>query len=178
MEFGARSCSLVRSSGAQSPDSVGVCCFLLFGALAEFGLSHLRTILQHLFQRERPFPEPLRQGLPFHAFHHQIIDSILMTHVVQNANVRMIQAGNRFGFPLEPLLPDRVTGELCRQNFDGDGAFQPRVAGAIDFPPCHPRRAVQGFRRVRVGYLELTPCWPRFYLRWTSSVTFGAQPDV
>jgi len=82
-----------------------VCCFLLFGALAEFGLSHLRTILQHLFQRERPFPEPLRQGLPFHAFHHQIIDSILMTHVVQNANVRMIQAGNRFGFPLEPLLP-------------------------------------------------------------------------
>ena len=28
----------MRSSGAQSPDSVGVCCFLQFGALAEFGL--------------------------------------------------------------------------------------------------------------------------------------------
>jgi hypothetical protein len=51
----------------------------------------------------------------------------------------MIQAGNRFSFPLEPLLPGRVTGELCRQNFDGDGSFQPRVAGAVDFP--HATRA-------------------------------------
>jgi hypothetical protein len=58
---------------------------------------------------------------------------------MEHANVRMIQAGNRFGLPLEPLLPDRVTGELCRQDFDGDGSFQPGIAGAVDFP--HATRA-------------------------------------
>ena len=42
-------------------------------------------------------------------------------------------------WPLGPLLPDRVRGELRRQNFDGDGAFQPRIAGAVDFP--HATRA-------------------------------------
>jgi hypothetical protein len=54
----------------------------------------------------------------------------------------MTQPGNRFGFPLEPLLPDRVTGELRRQNFDGDGSFQPRVAGVVDLP--HATRAERG----------------------------------
>src|ERR1700690_2083852 len=74
-----------------------------------------------------------------YTLHDQIFHAILITHGIQNANVRMIQAGNRFGFPLEPLLPDRVPGELCRQNFDGDGPFQPRVPGAVDFP--HATRA-------------------------------------
>jgi hypothetical protein len=38
LEFGARSCSLVRFPSEQSTDSVGSCSLLQFGAVAEFGL--------------------------------------------------------------------------------------------------------------------------------------------
>src|SRR5229473_1024288 len=37
----------------------------------------LRSILQYLLQRQRPFLQPFRQRLPFHALHHQIVHAIL-----------------------------------------------------------------------------------------------------
>jgi hypothetical protein len=52
---------------------------------------------------------------------------------MQHTNVRMIQARDGLGFALKPLLANCVRGELRGQNLDGDSAFQPRVAGAVDF---------------------------------------------
>ena len=40
----------------------------------------LRAKFQNLVQRQRTFFEALRQRLPFHAFHDQIVDAILMAN--------------------------------------------------------------------------------------------------
>src|SRR5438105_3539784 len=62
-----------------------------------------------------------------------------MTDVVQRADVRMIQRGDRVGFALEALAMLGVHRQIWREHFDGDVAVQARIARAIDF--AHPARA-------------------------------------
>src|ERR1700740_675687 len=69
-----------------------------------------------------PFLQPLRKCFAFHALHHQIVDPILMAYVVEHADVGMIQARDSFGFALEALFADGISGELRGQNLDGDRA--------------------------------------------------------
>jgi hypothetical protein len=45
----------------------------------------------------------------------------------------MIQCGDGFGFPLEAELARGVGGKMCRENFDGNGSVETRVASAVDF---------------------------------------------
>src|SRR5204863_453513 len=54
-----------------------------------------------LAKRLEKGPLPLEQVLRFGA---QIVDAVLMTDVVEYADVRMIQTGDGFGFTLEALL--------------------------------------------------------------------------
>jgi len=53
--------------------------------------------------------------------------------VVQRADVRMIQAGDNFGFTLEALAARRIISKMRRKNLDGDGAVQARVPRPIHF---------------------------------------------
>jgi len=53
-----------------------------------------------------------------------------MPPTLSNPETVLFQAASVKGWP----LPERVRGELRRQNFDRYGAFQPRVVGAVDFP--------------------------------------------
>ena len=46
--------------------------------------------------------------------------------------MRVVQAGDRLGLALEPLLQIRITGDMLRQHLDGDGAVQAGVSGSID----------------------------------------------
>jgi hypothetical protein len=71
--------------------------------------------------------------LTFHAFHYDIVDAFLMTDVVEDADVGMIQQGNGLGLALEPLPGNLICGELCRKNLEGDDPLEPGVARAIDF---------------------------------------------
>src|SRR6266513_5175205 len=64
---------------------------------------------------------------------HQIVDPILIAHVILDADARMIQARDGFCFALEPLLANRITRKLRCQNLEGYRPLQPRVAGAVDF---------------------------------------------
>ena len=57
-----------------------------------------------------------------------------MAYVVEHADVGMIEAGDGFGFALEALFADGIRGELLGENFDGDGAVQPRIYGAVNMP--------------------------------------------
>ena len=43
------------------------------------------------------------QRLAFQILHHQEISAVLMPDVIEGADVRMIQAGNRSSFTLEPF---------------------------------------------------------------------------
>ena len=81
------------------------------------GICNLRTHLQNLIDWQRSFLKPLRQCLSFHAFHHKVVDAILLTDVVQRADVRMVQARDSSCFTFEPLLVRGVVGKL-RENLD------------------------------------------------------------
>jgi hypothetical protein len=47
------------------------------------------AVLQDQIDRKRAPFQPLRQRLAFHAFHHQIVHTALITHIMQSKNVRM-----------------------------------------------------------------------------------------
>jgi hypothetical protein len=83
----------------------------------------LRTQLEHLLQRQRPLLQTLGQRFALDALHHQVVDSVLMTDVMQHANVWMIQVRDGFRFALEPLLANRITRKLLRKNLDRNGAI-------------------------------------------------------
>ena len=57
----------------------------------------------------------------------------MLAHVVQGANVRVVQAGDGLRLALEPLLEIRVRGDMLGEDLDGDRAVQASVAGLIDF---------------------------------------------
>ena len=83
----------------------------------------LRAILRYLLQRQPTLLQPLRQRLALHAFHHQIVQTVLTSHVIQHADVRMVQAGDVFGFALEALPQCRIIGQMRRKNLEGDNAL-------------------------------------------------------
>src|SRR4029077_13391750 len=85
------------------------------------------------------FCYPLDECLGFHVFHHEMIDSILTTDVVESADVRMIQAGDNFGFALETFAQFSATGKMRRQNCDGDNSVEAGVSGAVNL--THPTSA-------------------------------------
>ena len=62
-----------------------------------------------------------------------------MTNVMQGANVRMREFGNRFGFALQSLLQLRVGRKVCRQHLDRNRSLQASIEGAIHF--AHAARA-------------------------------------
>ena len=65
-----------------------------------------------------------------------------MADVVERADVRMIQAGDRFCFALESLAQFGTIGKMSRQNFDGDDSIEARIAGAVNL--AHSTRTDSG----------------------------------
>ena len=61
------------------------------------------------------------------------MDAVGFFQAVDVSDVRMIQCGQEFGLALEPRHALGITGKKLGQNFQGDIAFQPGVAGAIHF---------------------------------------------
>src|SRR5467141_273175 len=64
---------------------------------------------------------------------HQELGAVLISHVVQHANMRMVQAGDRLGLALKALPQSWVVGEMRRKNLDGDSAVQARISRSVDF---------------------------------------------
>ena len=91
----------------------------------------LRAVLQDLIERDGAFFKAPGKRFTFYAFHHQVIDSILLTDVEQHTDVRMIQAGDGFCFALKALLANGICGKVSRKNFDRNGAVEARIARAI-----------------------------------------------
>jgi hypothetical protein len=73
------------------------------------------------------------ERLALDKLHHQEIDFAFAADVVERADVRMIQRGDRAGFALETLAALRVRGKIRRQNLDRNVAPEARVARSIDF---------------------------------------------
>ncbi len=110
-------------------------------------VGNLDGVLQHLLHRQRTFEQPLRQRLTFQIFHHQIINSVLVTSVVQCADVRMVQAGDRLCFALEALAQFSAVGEMSGKNLNGDNSIEAGITGFINL--AHSARTDSGEDFVR-----------------------------
>src|SRR5450631_1511805 len=87
---------------------------------------------ESLIERERALLDAGREGLALHELHHHVASAILAADVVEYADIRVFQRGNRAGLALEAGAQILALSDVFRQDLDGDGAVEPRVAGLID----------------------------------------------
>ena len=97
---------------------------------------------------ERSARQPLLQRLALQQLHDEERHALgRRADIVDGADVRVLQRGNRAGLALEPRAALRIARDVERQHLDGDGPIEPRVAGRVDF--AHPARAEQRDDLVR-----------------------------
>jgi len=60
------------------------------------------------------------------------MDPIRFFKAVDRRDVRVVERGEDFRFPLKPCETFRLISKRFRQDFDRDVALEPRVVGAID----------------------------------------------
>jgi hypothetical protein len=72
------------------------------------------------------------ERLSFQVFHHQEFDAVVRAHVVERADVRVIQRRNGSRFAFEAFAEGGIGGEGRGQDLDGDRSIEARIAGAID----------------------------------------------
>ncbi len=70
-----------------------------------------------------------------------------MPNVVEGADVRMIQRRNRARLAVKSLAPIGIARQMRRQDFDRNGAFEPRVPRSINF--AHPPGSDSRYNFVR-----------------------------
>jgi hypothetical protein len=87
------------------------------------------------------------ERLPFDILHHQKVDAVLVADVVKDADVGMVQARDSACLTFEPLAALVIAGEMFGKHFDGNGAVEARVFGAIHF--THAAGSERGYDFVR-----------------------------
>ncbi len=92
----------------------------------------LNPVLERLVERQRAFFQPLGQGLALDVLHDEVVDAVLAPHVVEGADVRMVQLRDRLGLTLEPRFALRTRGEMLEKNLDRHCPVEARVRGFID----------------------------------------------
>ena len=96
---------------------------------------------QDLVERQRPAEQAMGQRLPRQELEDQEVDAVLLPDVVQRTDVWMREAGDRTRLTAEPFAALRVARHVGRQDFDGDRAVKPCVAGFVDLShPACPQR--------------------------------------
>ena len=79
---------------------------------------------------------------------HDLVAVALLSNIVERADVRMLERGDRARFALEPCLELRVGSEPGRQYFDRDDAIEACVASALDLAHAAPAHERDGFVRT------------------------------
>ena len=119
----------------------------------------LNCRLQRLLRLERPSSQAVRERLPFEVLEHEVVGAVLMAHVIQRADVRMLKAGDGFGFPLEPGFEIRVGR---RQDFDRDRAVKACVFRLVDLAHApRPERRLDEKLPSRVPDVSGMRSWSR-----------------
>ena len=114
------------------------------------GLGNFNAVADHLVNREAALAQSFCQRDAVTELHHENVDTRLVPDVVQRADVRMVQARDRPGFPFEPLakLGARFEG---RQDLEGNGPVQARVARPIDLSHATRSKRGQNVERTEKG---------------------------
>ena len=96
--------------------------------------------------------QAVRQCFALDVLHDQKVSAFLLPNVMESAYVRVVQAGNRSGLALEPLMPLGVVRKMRRKDFDGNGTVESGVFGLVDLthPPCANER--EDLVRAKPGF--------------------------
>ena len=86
--------------------------------------------------------QPIRERLAFEMLEDQVVELAVAADVVDRADVRVVQRGDRPRLVLEAQPRFRVGRERAGQHLDGDRAIEPGVARAVDL--AHSARAERG----------------------------------
>jgi hypothetical protein len=74
-------------------------------------------------------------------------------------DVRVVQGRDGERFARESLAAIGIGRGDFRQNFQGDLALEPKIAGAVDLRPFRRRRAATRFRTIPTVCLERAACF-------------------
>ncbi len=90
----------------------------------------------------------------------------MIAHVVEGADVRVIERGNRLGLAIESGAALRISGDVGRQHLDGDRAIEAGVACLVHL--AHPAFAELLNYLIRAEHAAYHPrasrsatAWPR-----------------
>ena len=99
----------------------------------------LNPDLQRLVDRQRAFLQPVGERLTVEQLHHEERRAVVLSYVMERADMRVRQLRDGSRFPVQPVFELRVPSERGAQDLDGDGPVEPRVARLVDF--AHAPRA-------------------------------------
>jgi len=102
------------------------------GSLESSGDLHPQ--FKHLLDRQRLAIHVLLERLAFEQLHDEELLPLVFSHVVNGADVRIVQRGCGVCLALEALLRTGFCGETRRQNLDSDVSFETRVSGTVNLP--------------------------------------------
>jgi hypothetical protein len=91
------------------------------------------------------------EGFSFQEFGYQVGRSLVSAHLKDRENVGMAQSGGGFGLDLEALQSIRFGGDKLGENFDGDVAIQPGIAGAVDLAHTAGAERCENFILAKLG---------------------------
>jgi hypothetical protein len=126
---------------------------LAAGSLESAG--DLHPEFKHLLDRQRLSIHVLLERLTFEQLHDEELLPLVFSHVVNGADVRIVQRGCRVCFALEALLRTGFSRETRRQNLDSDVSFETlRRRAALSRISAHSFRNLA--RREKSGLCHRT----------------------
>ena len=138
------------------------------------GVSDLDGNLERLVERQRTFPDPLRERLSLQQLHHEERGACVLANVVERADVRVCQLRDSAGFTVEPIAELRVLCEVRRQHLDCHRAIEPRVARTIDLAHTPGPERSKNFIRAETRAGGESQGW----LNYTGSNGSGMASDI
>ncbi len=113
-----------------------------------------------LRQRHRTAGQPVRQGPPFQVLHHEEHTFLVLSDIVQGADVRVVQGGDRLGFLLEPARRpgSALSWEESTLRATSRSSLVSRARKTSPMPPAPTADTISyGPRRVPAARLIRTP---------------------
>ncbi len=111
------------------------------------GVSDFNGDRQCLAERQCPARQARPERLAIEQFHDEKGGALVQPDVMNRADVAMRELRDRARLAIEALAELGVRGKPVRQDFDCDGAIEPRVACFIDL--THPARTDLGGHFIR-----------------------------
>src|SRR3982751_4740263 len=91
-----------------------------------------RPVPERLLNRKCTFGELGSKRLPVQKLHDDVVDPVLLAHIVEHANMRMPKSCDHPCFLAESLFCDRISAATVRQHFYGNCSVEPRVSCAVN----------------------------------------------